>query len=388
MKVYESSSFRALRVVAAIALTGGLLAASACSATGGSSTESEDEDIVLGYTATLTGDFASYGLEMREGVDLAVDQINEAGGINGRQVSIDSADDQGSPANGPVIAQQFCDDEKVAGVLGYSSSSVILAAIPTYEQCGLSVVASAVTSPKLTGISKYFFRDTFTDTYQGAAAGEHVRQQGADSVAVLYQQDDYGQGVSGAFEDAFKEAGGEVTSSQAYQLGTVDFATMVGTALKDNPDAVFIGGFYTEAANIATAIRRADPDIPIYGTDGAVSPDLVKLGGDNVEGMTVYSGFSAESKEQAAIEFVDAFKEKYNKEPSSFSALAYDATKVYAKAIETAGSTDREAITEALGTIDGFKGVTGSISFDDGGDRVGDLIFLKVENGEFVPIEE
>ncbi|WP_291052417.1 ABC transporter substrate-binding protein [Herbiconiux sp.] len=373
-------------LVAGAAVAALSLSLAACSSDAGASDagSSSGGDIALGYTATLTGDFASYGLEMREGVDLAVEQINAAGGIDGRQVTIVSADDEGSPANGPVVAQQFCDDSSIAAVLGYSFSSVALAALPVYDQCGLPVVASAVTSPELTGASSVFFRDVFTDAYQGAAMGEHVYDGGTKKVAVLYQQDDYGQGVSEAFSTAFEEAGGTVTSSQAYQLGTVDFATLINTALADSPDGVFIGGFYTEAAKIATQLRSSGSDLPIYGTDGAVSPDLVSLGGDSVEGMTVYSAFSAAAGTPAATDFVAAFNEKFDKDPSSWAALAYDATNVVAQAITDAGSTDRADVATALAAIDGFAGVTGDISFDDGGDRLGELVFLKVDGGAFV----
>ncbi len=362
------------------------LALAACSSSSGadSGSDSGSGGIALGYTATLTGDFASYGLEMREGVDLAVEQLNEAGGIDGKEVSIVSADDEGSPANGPVVAQQFCDDTSIAAVLGYSFSSVALAALPVYDQCGLPVVASAVTSPELSGASDVFFRDVFTDAYQGAEMGTHVHDGGVEKIAVLYQQDDYGQGVADSFTSAFEEAGGEVTSSQAYQLGAVDFATAINTALADSPDGIFIGGFYTEAAAIAQQLRTSGSELPVFGTDGAVSPDLTSLGGDAVEGMTVYSAFTAAAGTPASADFVEAFTEKYGKAPSSWAALAYDATNVVAQAITDAGSTDRAAVTEALAATEGFDGVTGDISFDDGGDRLGELIFLKVEDGEFV----
>ncbi|WP_368498120.1 ABC transporter substrate-binding protein [Herbiconiux sp. A18JL235] len=362
------------------------LALAACSSSSGadSGSDSGSGGIALGYTATLTGDFASYGLEMREGVDLAVEQLNEAGGIDGKDVSIVSADDEGSPANGPVVAQQFCDDSSIAAVLGYSFSSVALAALPVYDQCGLPVVASAVTSPELSGASDVFFRDVFTDAYQGAEMGTHVHESGIEKIAVLYQQDDYGQGVADSFSTAFEEAGGTVTSSQAYQLGAVDFATAINTALADSPDGIFIGGFYTEAAAIAQQLRTSGSELPIFGTDGAVSPDLTALGGDAVEGMTVYSAFTAAAGTPASADFVEAFTEKYGKAPSSWAALAYDATNVVAEAITDAGSTDRAAVAEALAATAGFEGVTGDISFDDGGDRLGELIFLKVEDGAFV----
>ncbi|WP_091228374.1 ABC transporter substrate-binding protein [Microbacterium sp. 3J1] len=384
--MYTSGNRVSRRVAAAatVAVLGGTLAA--CSSMSGESGDSS-ESISLGYTATLSGDFASYGLQMRQGVDLAVEELNAAGGIDGRTVKIVSADDEGSPANGPVVAQQFC-DESVTAVLGYSFSSVALAALPVYDTCSMPIVASAVTSPELSGASPTFFRNVFTDASQGEAMARHVYDSGVTSIAVLFQQDDYGQGISDAFTAAFEKAGGTVTSAQAYQLGSVDFGTLVDTALKDDPDGLFVGGFYTETAKIATQVRDAGSDVALFGTDGAVTPDLISLGGDAVDGMTVYSGFSASSDAPDTQEFVAAFTEKYDSEPTSWAALAYDATKVVAQAIADAGSTERVDIAGALSEIDGFPGATGTISFDDEGNREGDLIFLTVDGDAFVPVAE
>ncbi|MCI1018483.1 ABC transporter substrate-binding protein [Microbacterium sp. C5A9] len=375
---------RVVTAAAATVLLGATLVACSSATT---ATDDASESITLGYTATLSGDFASYGLQMRQGVDLAVEELNADGGIDGRTVEIVSADDEGSPANGPVVAQQFC-DESVAAVLGYSFSSVALAALPVYDTCGMPIVASAVTSPELSGASPTFFRNVFTDASQGEAMAAHVYESGVTSIAVLFQQDDYGQGISDAFSEAFEKAGGTITSAQAYQLGSVDFGTVVDTALKDDPEGLFIGGFYTETAKIAAQVRDAGSEVALYGTDGAVTPDLVALGGEAVDGMTVYSGFSTSSDDPDTQAFVAAFTEKYDSEPTSWAALAYDATKVVAQAVSDAGSTDHAAIVDALSAIEEFPGATGPISFDDEGNRLGDLIFLTVADGAFVPVSE
>lgn len=369
-----------LGAVAALGLTG-------C-ASGGAAEEAEatSEKVTLGYTATLSGDFASYGLEMREGIDLAVEQINADGGVGGRTLEIVSADDEGEPANGPVIAQQFCDDGAISAVLGYSFSSVALAAVPVYDQCGLPVVASAVTSPELTGVSEVFSRNVYTDAYQGALMGEFAYEQGLREIAVLFQQDDYGQGLAGAFADSFEAAGGTVTSSQAYQLGTVEFATIVDSALADSPDAFFLGGFYTETAKIAAQVRRSGSDLPLLGADGAVSPDLFALGGDAVEGMLVYSAFDAAAASGDALAFVEAFTEKYGKAPSSWAALAYDATFIAAEAVESAEGGDRTAVAEAIRATADFPGVTGATTIDAEGNRGGDIVFLEAQGGAFIAV--
>lgn len=379
---------RHTRAISAIALLGaGMLALTACSGSGGG--EGGDETITLGYTATLSGDFASYGLEMREGVDLAIEQINAKGGVDGHKLATDVVDDEGKPANGPVIAQEFCDNTKIPAVLGFSFSSVALSGLPVYTQCGLPVVASAVTSPELTGASDIFFRTVFTDAYQGSEAAKFwVENRGVKNVAVLYQQDDYGKGVADAFSKELKELGGTVTSSQAYQLGTVNFGSTVDTALKDDPDAVFIGGFYTEAGKIVNQIRDAGSDVPIFASDGSASPVFLDLAGKNGDGVELYSAFSSSDPRAEASGFVEAFKKKYDKEPSSWAALAYDATNVVAQAIEKAGGTDRAKVAEEIRNTKDFNGVSGSITFDKDGNRVGTLTFQRVEDGKFTVITE
>lgn len=366
--------------LALLALGAALTSCSASSAGGGSKT------VGLGFTATLTGDFASYGLQLRKGVDYAVDEINAAGGVDGKKLTVTSADDEGKPSNGPVVAQQFCDDSSISAVLGYSFSSVALSALPVYDQCGLPVVASAVTSPELSGASKLFFRNIFTDAYQGAAMGEFVAEhRSGGKIAVLYQQDDYGQGVAKAFSDAFKKAGGTVTSSQAYQLGTVNFGTLIDKALADDPDGVFVGGFYTEASKIATQLREAGSSAQFYGTDGSVDPGFVKLAGKSADGAIVYTAFTAAAAPDSA--FVTGYKKKYGEEPGTWAALAYDAVHDVAAAMKAGKSTERSAIAEQLAQLKPVDGVTGENSFDSKGDRVGKIVFLKVEDGSFSVID-
>lgn len=369
---------RAPSMAVAAALT--LTAVTACSS-------GSDENVIkLGYTASLTGDFASYGLEMREGVNLAVKEINAKGGIDGKRIKIISADDEGKPANGPVVAQDFCDDDSVSAVLGYSLSSVALSAIPVYQQCQLPVVASAVTSPELSGSSKYFFRTAFTDAYQGATMGEFVAAKGIKRVAVLNQQDDYGQGVAKSFTKAFTAAGGKVTSTQSYQLGTNSFASLLNRAKRQQPDAIMVGGFYTEVAKIAKQARAAGIKLPMYSSDGAYSPRLQELGGSAVEGLTLYTAFSSDSGNAEAKRFVAAYKKEYKKLPTNWAALAYDAVYAVEEAAKKGGGTGRDNIALGLPKVQGLSGVTGNISFDSRGDRKGRLSYLTVKDGDFVRV--
>jgi branched-chain amino acid transport system substrate-binding protein len=386
MSMQRTFKRRAVAVLAAVAAAGALGACGTTSSSGdsgGSGGTAASGPIKLGYTATLTGDFASYGTEMRDGVKLAIEEINAAGGVDGHKLEMVSQDDLGKPSNGPVVAQKLCDDHGVSAVLGYSFSSVALAAVPVYTQCKLPVVASAVTSPELSGASPYFFRNVLSDASQGEQMGKYaVETLRRKRIAVLYQQDDYGKGASDGFVKGAEAAGGQIITRDAYQLQTSDFSSQIAKIKGKAVDALYIGGFYTEAAKIAKQARRAGLDVQLIGTDGVNSPDLFKLGGDAVEGMAAYAVFAPSIDDPKVQKFVGAYKAAYGEDPTNWAALAYDATYTVKAAIEKAGGASRADIAEGLHGL-GYSGVTGDATLDDQGDREGSIRFLKVEGGKF-----
>ena len=338
----------------------------------------------IGFTAALSGDFAAFGENMLRGVELAVAEIAAAGGPT---FSIEIADDRGEAREGVLIAQRFCSDEEVMAVLGYSFSSVALAAVPVYDQCGLSVVGSAVTSPDLSGVSPWFRRNILTDAVQGSMMGSYAAEGlKLSSVYVIHQQDDYGIGVANAFSTAAEAAGVKLLGTEAYVLGTRDFATQLTKIRAAEPDAIFIGGFYSEAAKIAEQARQLGIDVQILGTDGALNPELITLGGAAVEGMIVYGMFDPSISTDTTSAFISAYEAKFQMAPNAFSALGYDAMMATAEALRLAGEAGgvtRTAVNDAYGRIDALPGVTGPTTFDEKGDRAGALYFLKVQDGAF-----
>jgi branched-chain amino acid transport system substrate-binding protein len=342
------------------------------------------ESYSIGFTAALSGDFAAFGVNMRRGVELAIAEIAEAGGPTFELVI---ADDRGEAREGVLIAQRFCSDAAVTAVLGYSFSSIALAAVPVYDQCGLPVVGSAVTSPDLSGASPWFRRNILTDAVQGAMMGAFAAEElGLSSVYVIHQQDDYGIGVANAFSAAASEAGMEVLGTDAYLLGARDFRTQLTRIRAAAPDAIFIGGFYSEASKIAEQGRMLGIEAQFLGTDGSLNPELITLGGPAVEGMIVYGMFDPSVATPDTEAFITAYEAAHGVAPNAFAALGYDAMKVTAEAIRMAaeaGEVTRAAVNDAYGAIDGFPGVTGPTTFDAMGDRAGALYFLKVEDGSF-----
>lgn len=355
---------------------------------GGGSGSSSGGTMQLAFSGTLSGPFATYAQQMRQGVDLAVSEINSAGGIDGKQVKVSYADDRGKPENGIVIAQRFCND-KASAVLGYSVSTVALAALPTFERCQLPVVASATTSPKFTGLSDYYFRTVLSDAVVAAEGARYaVEQLGAKRIAVMYQKDDYGEGGDKSFVDAAKAAGGQIVYDQGYQLGTTNFLSQLTKIKASNPDMIFLSSFYPEAARIAQQAQQLGMKVPFLGLDGVLSPDLPKLAGTAADGMLVLGYFNPSAGDGGAkvASFVDAFKKKYNQAPSDWSALAYDAVYSVKSAADSSKGTDRGAIAKGLPNAQ-FDGATGSVSFDQG-DRKGAAVVFEVKGKDFVPAQK
>jgi branched-chain amino acid transport system substrate-binding protein len=356
------------------------------SSSGGGSSNGGGGTMTLAFSGTLSGPIATYAQQMRQGVDLAVSEINQAGGIDGKKLKVNYADDRGKPENGIVIAQRFCNQD-AAAVLGYSVSTVALAALPTYERCQLPVVASATTSPKFTGLSQYYFRTVLSDAVVAAEGARYaINDLGHKRMAVLYQQDDYGQGGDKSFVDAAKAAGGQIVYDQGYQLGTTNFLSQLTKIKSANPDVIFLSSFYPEAARIAQQARQLGMKVQFLGLDGVLAPDLIKLAGSAAEGMLVLGYFnpSAGTGGAKVSSFVDAFKKKYGSAPSDWSALAYDA--VYAVKSAAGGGTDRAAVAKGLPGAS-FDGATGHVAFDKG-DRKGNAVVFEVQGKDFVPADK
>ena len=341
----------------------------------------------IAFIGTLTGDFASYGVSGKQGFDLAVEQFNAKGGP---QIKTSSVDDRGNPSEGVLASNRFCSNTATAGVVGFSFSSVALAAMPILDKCGLPVIATASTSPQLSGISPFFRRVALTDAIQGKVMAEQVaKKMGIKNVYVLYQQDDYGIGVKDAFKEAYEAAGGKVVGIDPYMLGTKDFRTMLTKIKSKKPEAIFISGFYTEAAAIVSQAKAMRINSKMLGSDGSLSQRLIELSGAALEGMTLYGTFDAgasAASSPVAENFVKSFEAKYKVTPDSWAALGYDAGLAMAAAVTASKAPSpmtRAALHESLSKMPAVDGATGKVEFSKTGDRAASVMFFTVKNGKF-----
>lgn len=353
----------------------------------GLATTAHAADYKVGLTATYSGDFAAFGQSLRNGAELAIRKTAPADVT----ITFDVIDDKGSPQEGVLAAQRLCSDKDVVAVLGYTFSSVALAAVPILDECKLPVVASAVTSPDLSNSSPYFRRNVMTDAEQGRRMGEFaVGKLQAKNIYILNQQDDYGIGVANAFAAAVTEGGATVAGTEAYHLGDNNFRTVLTKVKAESPDAIFIGGFYSEAAKILEQARQIGVTAQFLGTDGSLNSQLLALSKGAAEGLVVYGMFDPSTGGEQSRDFVTAYRDAYKTDPDVWSALGYDAAGLLASTIgeqQKAGTVTREGLNAALSAIDGYAGVTGAVSFSASGDRQGDLFFFQVKDNKFVPVE-
>lgn len=365
-----------------------LLVLSLLAGCSGSGEKSGDKPSVI-YLASanpMTGDSAQFGDMKVKAIQLALDEVNANGGINGAEVKLLVGDDTGNPKEAPNVAQKFAADDKVLAVIGHWNSSCTLAARGIYEAAGIPVITDSVNKAITDGSTPHVYRISLTDTAQA----KHLAKYAFDKmnkrrVAILYTNNDFGNGLMNDFSQAFKEMGGEVAATETFFEGqSKDFSPQLTKIKTTNPDLLFIAGYYVETALIAQQSQQVGLSVPMLGTDGISSEELIKLGGTAVEGILFTGFFHPEIKYPGTEEFVQAFTAKYNKEPDTYAALAYDSAKLILEAISKQGAS-REEIKKYLSGVKDFPGVAGPISFDSKNDVTRGIIILTVQNGKIVP---
>ncbi|KUO71856.1 MAG: hypothetical protein APF77_07030 [Clostridia bacterium BRH_c25] len=348
--------------------------------------QAETGPIKIGAAAPMTGDYAMYGEYAKDGIELAKEEINKNGGILGRQIEIVYADDKGDSKEAVNVAQKFVSDSSITAILGHFFSGCTLAAGPIYQQNGIPEIAIASTNPNVADIGDYVYRINVGDNYQGAQMAKWLfDNKKYKKVAVIYDNSDYGKGVSTVFSDSFKKLGGEVTASESYIGGQEkDFSVILTKIKAASPEAIVLAT-YQEGALIIQQAKKAGLDVPFIGSDSIYTDDFIQLGGSSVEGTHVVCYFHPTDPRPAAQEFVKKYKEKYDKEVNSWSPYAYDALNLLADAIKRAGSTDKAAIKKAISETSKFEGATGETSFTNSREPIGkDLVILVVKDGKFV----
>lgn len=342
------------------------------------------DTIKIGTSFPMTGSCAADGLLILDAIDLAVEEVNAAGGINGKTVEIVKEDDEANPTSAASIANKFAEDKSIVGVLSAYNSSCMFAQVDTLEEAKLPTISPVSTNPGFTGISDYFYRTSTSDAVVGEEGALFSKDLGMTSVAVLYENDDYGLGIADEYMATCEEIGLNIATVQTYVYGeTVDYSTILTACADAGADGIFIAGVTTEAGLICE--QKDDygcGDMIVVGANGLYSPAFLEYG-SAVEGVYLLGEFSTESEKESTQEFVKAFREKYDEDPSNWAALAYDAAMVMMEAMKSIdGDVTREALNEAISNIE-YDGAAGTYKFENCDCEIKNELRFVIEDGKF-----
>lgn len=377
-----SGKFRTL--IAASLAAALILAGCGTTSSGGQGGVAEKSAIKIGFFGPLTGDAASDGTHAKDGALLAVEQINAAGGINGSKLELVAEDDQAQSKDALSAVQKLIQQEKVAAIVSGSYSGPTKTVNSIVQQSKVPMVVAYAVHPDITKGGDYIYRAIYTAGVQGAAGASYAMTDlGLKKFAVLYQDNDYGNSIQQAFNDKVKADGGSVVLSRSFKSGDKNFNPLLTAVKEANADAIYVAGYYNEAAQITQQAKQLGLTAKILGSDGFDSPQLITLGGSSTEGVIFSTPFYREEPRDVVKNFVKSYKDKYKEDPDMTAAQSFDSVELLAQAIKTAG-TDRTAIAKALGGIKDFEGVTGKVSFNAQHEAVKPVIFVKVEQGKFV----
>ncbi|MBE7492748.1 MAG: ABC transporter substrate-binding protein [Planctomycetes bacterium] len=345
----------------------------------------DDKEVNLGLFVSTSGEIATFGEDTKKGVELAIEEINAAGGIKGKKIKLTHYDTASKPEEGKAAATKLATQDGVFVAMGAVASGISLAAAPEFQKYGIPMISPSSTNPTVTEQGNYIFRICYLDDFQGAACAVFAMNDlKAKKAAILQNQDDaYSTGLADFFEARFKKAGGTVVAKESYKKGTTDFNTQVTNIKAKSPDVVFLPCYYNDAALIAQQCRAQGLNVPLLGGDGWESDKLVPNAKGALEGC-YFGNHYAEADENARVKaFVEAYRKKYGNAPSSLAALGYDVVYVVKKAIEDAGEFDRAKVRDALAKLKGFEGVTGKFDIDERRDARKSISMLKIEGEKF-----
>ena len=341
----------------------------------------------LGYDLELSGAVAAYGNAGKNGANLAVDEINKSGGINGKQITVVSKDNKSDNAEAATVVSNLINNDKVNAVIGSMTSGAVKSMTPNITKGAVPLVTPAGTDDTLTvtngKVNDYIFRSTFQDSYQGKVLANYTTNELKAKKVVLYYDNssDYAKGIAKSFEKTYD---GKIVDKVSFQSGDKDFQATLSKIKGEDFDAIVMPGYYNETGLITKQARELGIEQPILGGDGFADSTFITLAGDAAATNVYYvSGYSAKAlATDTTTKFIAAYQAKYKSEPSMFDALSYDAVYMVKQAAEDTKAKTSVAVKDGLAKLKNFKGATGEITVDKDHNPVKEAVVIKLENGK------
>ena len=349
----------------------------------------KEETIKIGVLSVFTGDGANYGEAARTGVDLAIEEINNSGGINGRKIEIIYVDSKGTTKDSKLGLQQLINYHKVPAVIGPFYSDQVSECAPEANRNKVVLISGSATADDITNAGDYIFRVCPVNRIQGKVIAEFcINDLKSKTAFVLYRNADYGVTLRNGFKEVFENLGGKILGEESVERDSKDLRTQLYIAKQKNPDVVFAPVHYPEGGVMLKQAKEINMKQIFIGGDGAFDPKLIEIAGsaaDNSYWSMV--GWGGNDTKEFTNKFIVKYKEKYKKEPGAYSGLYFDATWVLALALKKVTSFNGEEVKNALYNIEPFKGATGITKFDSNGDVDKPFSIFKVEKGNFILIK-
>jgi branched-chain amino acid transport system substrate-binding protein len=372
------------RFLLSLILIGSLLLTLACQPSGGGN------NVRVGVFMSLTGSTANFGISSVNGIKLAADEVNAAGGINGKQIELLVQDDRSDANEAATIVTKFVTQDQVHAILGEVASSRSIAAAPIAQNAKIPMLTPSSTNPEVTKKGDYIFRSCFIDPVQGAAIAQFAAKSlGAKTAAIMVdRKNDYSTGLEKVINETFAKMGGKIVAIQSYQEGDQDFNAQLTSLKGSNPEVIFVPGYYNDVGLIAKQAREKGITVPLVGGDGWDSVQLYAIGGSALNGSYFTNHYSPYDTDPKVQKFVNDYKSRYGAVPDALAATAYDAANIMFDAIKRSKSLNGVDIRDALAATKEFPGVTGTVTFNENRDAVKPIVMIEIKDGGTYAVKE
>jgi branched-chain amino acid transport system substrate-binding protein len=344
------------------------------------------DTILIGEVGSLTGSEATFGTSTRDGVELAIQQINAAGGVKGKKLKAIVLDDQGKPEEAATAVTKLITQDKVIAILGEVASTRSLAMAPIAQSNHVPMITPSSTNPKVTEVGDYIFRVCFIDPFQGSVMAKFASNTlKAKKAAILRDiKNDYSVGLSNFFTQTFTKMGGQIVIDQSYSAGDVDFKSQLTSIKTHHPDVVYLPGYYTEVGLITRQAHEIGLNVPFLGGDGWDSSKLTEIGGSALDGSFFSNHYSPDNKSPAVQKYIADYKAQFGSISDGLAAMGYDAAMVLADAMKRAKTLSGDDIRQAIAETKNYPGVTGSITINSKRDAEKSAVVIEIKGGKFV----
>lgn len=346
-----------------------LLAMSMCFAGGDKESSADGAVVKIGFIGPLTGDYANYGTLCRQAVEMAIDEINAKGGVNGASIKLFAEDSEGDSQKALAAMEKLSSSDKVCAIIGPVLTGETFSVAERAQAEGIVIITPSASHKDITNVGDYIFRTTPSDGLQGEVAGKYWSQVlGYTKLAVLYAKNDYSQGLYESMSEAFTQDGGQIVAAETFMVGDKDFKTQLTKLKNTDAQAIYLPDYTAEMAQILEQAAQLGIDKPFLSGDGFLSEEIYSLAGQYTDGV-VYTASARVEESNKNKEFKDAYTARWGIGPDSFATNAYDATYILVSVIEKVG-TERKAIKTGMEQVKDFEGVNGIINFAPNGDLV------------------